>query len=82
MNRSGATSGAPGLVISSRFLNSSIVGPAPPTVMSWWISALATTSRMATAGTSAWALRIGDSPSSRTGRRALTWVFSAVKPLA
>ena len=35
MNRAGSTRGAPGLMISIRFLNSSTVGPVPVIVMSW-----------------------------------------------
>ena len=45
-----STSGSPGLLISRRRSNISIIGPAPVIVKSWWIRALATSSRMATGG--------------------------------
>ena len=50
MNRSGSIRGRPGLVISIRSANISTVGPAPVIVKSWWIRALATSSRTASSG--------------------------------
>ncbi len=57
-NRSVLTNGSPGLVISNRSENTSIIGPLPVMEKSWWMSALGISSRMAGSGYSGTSRRI------------------------
>ena len=50
MKRFGSTKGTPGLVISNRLSNSSIIVPVPEILKSWWIMAFATNYRNASSG--------------------------------
>ena len=76
--RSGFIRERSGLVISIRSLKSSICSPAPVTVITWWMSALATSSRTANSGKSGRASRKAAPMCSFLGNSPLT---KLTKPL-
>ena len=75
-----STSGAPGLVISMRSSKISTMGPAPVTKKSWWISALATSSRTASSGNLGTVLLSACSITSLEGSRLFMNPIKSSKP--